>query len=81
MKVLKDVPTSVEIGPLDGVIRLPMAGRKSRGVKSICDICRNGITDDFFIGGFKTGFRNMLFHERCADEQGISVEGHPEVED
>lgn len=65
MKVI--VPTTIvkDIGELDATIRLPMALRLKKGMKTTCDRCGKPITDPFFIGGFKAGRHNMLFHESC----------------
>ena len=59
--------TLKNIGALDHTLRLPMAGRVRSGMKTICDRCRQPITDEFFIGGFKAGMHNMKFHECCVD--------------
>jgi hypothetical protein len=69
MKILKSMPVPVDIGPLDHKLRLPMAGRMARGMKTTCDACGKAITDEFFIGGFKTGHANLKLHEACADGQ------------
>jgi len=37
---------------LDHVLRLPMAARLHRGLRTVCDVCRKPITDEFFYGGF-----------------------------
>ncbi len=66
MKIIKDMPVSVDIGTLDHKIRLPVESRS--GMNIICDACRNPIEDKFFIGGFKTGHRNLILHESCAEE-------------
>lgn len=68
MKVLKPVQTAVEVGPLVGKLRLPMAGRIARGMKTRCDACGKEITDDFFVGGFVTAGANLKLHEACAEE-------------
>ncbi len=68
MKIRKMRPVSIEIGPLDHKLRLPTASRLSVGMKTICDACGEHITDEFFIGGFKTGHANLKLHERCAGE-------------
>ena len=70
MKVLTRVThtESVDIGALDHRLRLPMAGRVRQGMKTRCDVCGKDITDEFFIGGFKEGHRNLLLHEACAEE-------------
>ena len=53
------------IGRLDHALRLPMAGRLRRGQRTVCKICGQPITDEFFIAGFRDGERNMLLHESC----------------
>ena len=53
------------IGRLDHALRLPTASRIKHGMKTICKICSQPITDEFFIGGFKGGERNMILHEAC----------------
>ncbi len=68
MKIRKMRPVAVEIGPLDHTVRLPMAARISHGMKTICDACGKPITDEYFIGGFKTGHANLKLHEACALE-------------
>lgn len=68
MKIMKDMPVKVDIGPLDHKLRLPMSSRKARGMKTVCDACRKSIDDEFFIGGFKEGHRNLILHESCAEE-------------
>lgn len=68
MQILKQVTKTVkkEIGNLDGKVRLPTASRISCGMKTKCDACGKEITDEFFVGGFKTGLPNLKLHERCA---------------
>ncbi len=53
---------------LDHVLRLPMARRLSRGMKTVCDVCREPITETYFYGGFAQGHKNLLLHERCTPE-------------
>ena len=55
----------VEIGDLDHALLLPTQGRIKRGMKTICDSCGKPITDKQFVGGFKKGYPNMKFHEKC----------------
>lgn len=73
MKVLQSVRILVDIGPLDGTIRLPMSGRKNHHMVTKCSICDKSIEDDLLIAGFKAGYSNMMFHEECyktnADKQ------------
>ena len=69
MKILVPTTTHKDIGPLDGTLRLPMAGRIRHGMKTVCDHCGENITDEFFVGGFRAGLPNMKFHERCAAGQ------------
>ena len=70
MQILKQVTKTIrtEIGNLDGRLRLPTAVRIARGMKTKCDACGEEITDEFFIGGFKTGQPNLKLHERCAPD-------------
>lgn len=56
-----------DIGPLDSKLRLPMASRLRAGMKTTCDHCGKAITDEYFIGGFKAGHRNLKLHEHCAN--------------
>ncbi len=67
MKIIKDMPTEIDIGQLDHKLRLAMSPRK--GMKTVCDACRKPIEDEFFIGGFKSGHRNLILHEACAGEE------------
>jgi hypothetical protein len=53
---------------LDHALRLPMAARLRVGMRTVCDACRQPITDDYFYGGFAAGHRNMLLHEHCTPE-------------
>ena len=53
---------------LDHAKRLPMAGRLRRQMRTVCDACREPITDEYFYGGFATGHRNLLLHEACTPE-------------
>lgn len=53
---------------LDHVLHLPMAGRLRRQMKTVCDACREPITDEYFYGGFAQGHRNLLLHEACTPE-------------
>ena len=71
MKIIQQRPVAVEIGPLDHALQLPMSGRILYGMKTICDACRKPITDAHFVLGFKTGHRNMMFHESCAESGGV----------
>lgn len=57
-----------EIGNLDVTHRLPMASRIANKMSTICDVCRQEITDEFFVAGFKAGVRNLKLHERCVDK-------------
>lgn len=70
MTILVNRLVPVEIGPLDNTLRLPMAARRARGLKTVCVACGKPITDDFFIGGFKAGHPNMILHEACAALEG-----------
>lgn len=53
---------------LDHALRLPTATRLRRGIRTVCDVCREPITDEYFYGGFSAGHRNLLLHERCTPE-------------
>jgi hypothetical protein len=66
VKITKMVPCVVDIGPLDHTRRLPMARRLSRGLRTVCDVCREHITDEYFVAGFKAGHPNLTMHESCA---------------
>jgi hypothetical protein len=70
VKILVQVPQMLDIGRLDATLRLPMALRKQHGMRTVCDACGKPIQEDYFIGGFKKGSRNLLLHEAClpADE-------------
>jgi hypothetical protein len=65
----------VEIGPLDRALRLPMRLRILHGLKSLCAVCEEQITDEFMIAGFKAGHHNMMMHETCApaDDSAIAA--------
>jgi hypothetical protein len=67
MKVIVNRAVKIEIGPLDHAVRLPMAGRIRAGMKTNCDACGEPITDEFFIGGFKAGHKNLKLHEGCSE--------------
>ena len=73
MKVRKERTVLVEIGPLEHVVRLPMSGRISVGMKTICDACGKKIEDEFFIAGFKDGHPNLKLHEGCAPKEAPHV--------
>lgn len=68
MKIMKQVWKTYDIGPLDGFMILPMAGRIRAGMKSVCTACRKDITEETFLAGFKAGERNRLFHISCVPE-------------
>ncbi len=53
---------------LDHALRLPMSSRIRRGMTTICDVCNQSITDEYFYGGFVTGHKNLLIHEECLPE-------------
>ena len=72
MKIIVQRPVAVDIGPLDHALQLPMASRIRHGIKTICDACRKPITDAYFVAGFKQGHRNMMFHESCAVDGGVT---------
>ena len=65
MKVRTQTTKLTEIGKLDFVLRMPTAPRIRMGIKTTCRRCGKAITDETFICGFKKGYANMLFHERC----------------
>lgn len=65
MKILKPGIVTVDIGPLDAAIKLPMASRRSRGMRTLCDACGRTITDEFFVGAFKSGHANLKLHLGC----------------
>ena len=73
MKIRKPTTKLTEIGPLDGVLWLPTAERIRLGMKTTCRRCGRAITDDHFVGGYKAGHVNMLFHRRCLDEQAEAL--------
>lgn len=68
MKISVPTRKLKDIGKLDQIKKLPMAGRIRAGMKTICDRCRKPITDEYFVGGFKKGLPNMKFHESCLDK-------------
>jgi hypothetical protein len=68
MKVREKVWALKDIGPLDGHLILPMALRMTRGMKTVCEACGKNVIDDKFLGGFKKGFHNMVFHVECVPE-------------
>ena len=68
MKVLKKVTRLVDIGRLDATMTLPTEPRTRFGLKTVCDRCGKPITDEYFIAGFKSGEKNMLFHEACVEK-------------
>ena len=39
-----------------------------KNIPTYCDKCGKRITDDTFAGGFKRGFKNMMFHIKCLDQ-------------
>lgn len=53
---------------LTALLRLPAEGRRRRGQNMTCDACGRQIDDEFFLGGFATGHKNMLLHESCVPE-------------
>lgn len=58
---------------LDHALYLPMAGRLRRGIKTTCTACYKPITDDFFIGGFIKGRKNILLHIACTDPADVEL--------
>lgn len=73
MKITIPTTKVKDIGPLDQAMRLPNAGRKRIGRKTTCNRCGKAITEDYFIGGFKKGLPNMMFHESCWDGSGERI--------
>ena len=69
MKIVVPTTKLKDIGKLDITKKLPMERRIARGMKSICDRCKKPITDEYFIAGFKKGYKNMMFHESCMDDE------------
>lgn len=67
-KILKRKKAN-KIFPFDGTESLPMAGRIKRGMKSKCFFCKEDITDERFVAGFKTGHKNVLMHSSCFREE------------
>jgi hypothetical protein len=65
LKIIVNRPVKIDIGPLDHQVRLPMSGRT--GMSTVCDACGKPITDEFFIGGFQAGRKNLKLHEGCAE--------------
>ncbi len=61
----------IEIGELDAAIRLPMMTRLLKGLVTKCDVCGEEITDEYFVGGFKSGQPNLKLHERCAPSKSV----------
>jgi hypothetical protein len=68
MKIRVPTTRMKDIGTMDATLRLPTAGRIKHGMKTTCCVCGKAITDEFFIGGFKAGERNMMMHEACLPE-------------
>lgn len=77
MKIRKPSFVMTEIGMLDAHLILPTAGRIKRQMKTICRACNQNITEEKFLGGFKAGMPNMLFHIECVpeNERGEAVGG------
>lgn len=69
MKIRERAYVQKEIGFLDAHMILPMAGRIRANMKTICESCGEHIKDEKFIGGFKHGRHNMLFHLDCVPEE------------
>jgi hypothetical protein len=63
---------------IEHALRLPMAGRVRLDMKTICDSCRQPITDEFFYGCFQAnGGKNLKLHEACTpDAVKALVEEH-----
>lgn len=59
------------IGKLDGYLILPTARRIAFGMKTICEKCGKSVTDEKFLGGFKKGMHNMIFHVSCVPESDL----------
>ena len=69
MRVSKPTSHMVDIGPLDHALRLPTVARTSHGMKTICRSCRQPVTEEYFIAGFKAGEPNMILHESCCSDE------------
>jgi len=54
---------------LKALLRLPAQGRRDRGQNMKCDACGQQIEDDYFLGGFADGHKNMLLHEACVSDE------------
>jgi hypothetical protein len=78
MRISKQTHRLVDIGPLDHALRLPTASRVLHAMKTICRACREPVTDEYFIAGFKAGENHMILHESCcADEPAVKRLGAP----
>jgi hypothetical protein len=51
----------------DGTMLLPTKARSCVGMPTVCDSCRESITDEFFVGAIRQGVRNMKFHQACLE--------------
>lgn len=70
-----------DVGRLDHALRLPMSGRLRAKMKTICNVCRTKIEDEYFVCGFKAGWPNLLLHESCVGPEDMPLEGfHNEAE-
>ena len=67
MEIRKTVKKTVmvEIGELDCHKEFPMKGRIKHNMKTVCNVCGKDIRGETFIGGFKKGHANMMFHPSC----------------
>jgi hypothetical protein len=67
MKIMQRVTIvrPIEVESFDHYLTLPMSGRKRLGMKTICHHCGESIQDETFIGAFKAGMKNMIFHVAC----------------
>lgn len=69
MKIRVATTKTKDIGAPDTSMRWSMDIRKKHNLKTKCSRCGKQITDDYFIGAFKKGYRNMMFHEKCFEEE------------
>lgn len=66
--LMKDKPKKIKLNkimPLDGVLTLPMESRLKHKLKTKCFFCKTDITDEYFIGGFKKDYKNIMAHTNC----------------
>ena len=68
MKVYKQRPKLIEIGPLTAAVSLPSEPRRRYGLKMTCDACGQLIKEDHFAGGFVKDHANLILHVACVPE-------------